>query len=498
MTLAARAEMGRWAWSSDALDFDSDGWEDLYVVNGMFTRADGDADVDLDSFFWRQVVARVAARPASRARPTTTAGAPPTACWSADGSQAQHERNVLLRNDGQGGFDEVSGSVGLDLDQDGRSFAVLDYDRDGDPDLALMAAALLAAAPPLPQRLSRGGRAAAGPAPRRARRSNRDAVGARVTVETDRLRRTRIVQAGSGFISQHSKELLFGLGRSQRIVKVTIVWPSGRTQDFCRRARSTTASGSRRAARPCGAEPFRAAPSTPPAAVAARPPRPRAEPSTGAWLYEPFPAPDFTLADLDGQERSLAALARAARGAPLLGDLGAAVPAALEELARQAPRWPPPAPRPGRGRRPARGRGQGPRGRAGLASRSLAASEEWPAPTRSSTATCSTAARTCALPTVFLLDAQGEIVKVYRDRIAASRILEDVPKIDAVSGRSAWRARCPSRAPSTRSPGERNYFQYGLELVRAGLRRAGRCRPSSARPGSTRARSRSTTWARCT
>ena len=30
--------MGRWAWSSDTLDFDSDGWEDLYVVNGMLTR----------------------------------------------------------------------------------------------------------------------------------------------------------------------------------------------------------------------------------------------------------------------------------------------------------------------------------------------------------------------------------------------------------------------------------------------------------------------------
>ena len=37
-TLDAHAQMGRWAWSSDALDFDSDGWDDLYIVNGMLTR----------------------------------------------------------------------------------------------------------------------------------------------------------------------------------------------------------------------------------------------------------------------------------------------------------------------------------------------------------------------------------------------------------------------------------------------------------------------------
>ena len=45
--LEARAEMGRWAWSSDALDFDSDGWEDLYIANGMLTREPRD---DLDGF----------------------------------------------------------------------------------------------------------------------------------------------------------------------------------------------------------------------------------------------------------------------------------------------------------------------------------------------------------------------------------------------------------------------------------------------------------------
>ena len=47
----------------------------------------------------------------------------------------------------------------------------------------------------------------------------------RVTVRTDQLRRTRIVQIGSGFLSQHSKELLFGLGKSRNVLEATIVWP---------------------------------------------------------------------------------------------------------------------------------------------------------------------------------------------------------------------------------------------------------------------------------
>ena len=34
-------------------------------------------------------------------------------------SIASQQRNVFLRNDGRGGFDDVSGAVGLDLDQDG-------------------------------------------------------------------------------------------------------------------------------------------------------------------------------------------------------------------------------------------------------------------------------------------------------------------------------------------------------------------------------------------
>ena len=55
----AGVEMGRWSWSSDAWDFDHDGFPDLYVASGMMSwnSALQPRAVDLNSFFWRQVVA---------------------------------------------------------------------------------------------------------------------------------------------------------------------------------------------------------------------------------------------------------------------------------------------------------------------------------------------------------------------------------------------------------------------------------------------------------
>ena len=51
-----------------------------------------------------------------------------------------------------------------------------------------------------------------------------------MTVETDSLRRTQFVQAGSGFISQHSKELLFGLGQSRGSRRSTFAGRAARRQ----------------------------------------------------------------------------------------------------------------------------------------------------------------------------------------------------------------------------------------------------------------------------
>lgn len=222
-TARAQVGMGRWSWSSDAWDFDHDGFADLYVVNGMIS---GPIRQDLNSFFWRQVVAKSpdGARPA----PEYEQG------WNAinelirsDYSWSGYERNVFYANRGDGTFEDISGAIGLDFREDGRAFALADFDHDGRhelllknrnaPQLRLMKNVIEGLPPAIALRL-------------RGTKSNRDAIGAAVTIETESGRQMRMLQAGSGFLSQHSKELFFGLGYSKGPVNVSIRWPSGRIE----------------------------------------------------------------------------------------------------------------------------------------------------------------------------------------------------------------------------------------------------------------------------
>ncbi len=45
-------------------------------------------------------------------------------------------------------------------------------------------------------------------------------------------RQTRLMQAGSGFLSQHSKDVFFGLGETKGPVRASIRWPSGLVQEL--------------------------------------------------------------------------------------------------------------------------------------------------------------------------------------------------------------------------------------------------------------------------
>ena len=224
----AGVERSGWSWSNHAWDFDHDGFLDLYIANGMIS---GPNRRDLESFFWRQVVSQspVSQQPAPRYEQG----------WNAinelirsDGTWAGYQRNVLYLNNRDGTFTSCAGAIGLDFPDDSRAFGLADYDHDGrlevflknrtGPQLRLLRCDLKEIGNSIAFRL-------------RGTKSNRDAIGAVVSIETEpgrQMRQIRLLEAGTGFCSQHSKEVFFGLGASNGPVRADIRWPSGLVQHF--------------------------------------------------------------------------------------------------------------------------------------------------------------------------------------------------------------------------------------------------------------------------
>ena len=294
--------------------------------------------------------------------------------------------------------------------------------------------------------------------------SSRDAIGARVTVETDRLRRTKVVNAGSGFLSQHSKELLFGLGPSRRVVRLTVEWPSGRRQEF-----TDVPLDHRVRIEEGGAPVVEPYASAPPLAADAAAPR-RQAPPRASWLFEPFPVPDVPLQDLEGRERSLSAL----RGRPAVllfwSAQASGSRAALLGLARGAAAL------------AQAGVGSlaisldGPADQAKVRAAARAASG-LPVAVASEEAALGFAIlnrhlfltrQPLTLPTVFLLDAAGRVVKVYREDVDVPSILRDAAAIEASPDERLARA-LPFGGTFESPPPHRNYIPYGRELLDQGL-----------------------------
>ncbi len=224
-TAASGAGIGRWSWSSDAWDFDHDGFADLYVTNGMISGPMRPGpNQDLNSFFWRQVVADSpnSAKPSEEYQQG----------WNtinelirADHTWSGYERNVFFANNRDGTFSDVSGAVDLDFIEDGRSFALADFDHDGRLEVFLknrsapQLRVMKNIAEDLPPSISFQLRGV---------KSNPDAIGAVVTIG----RQSRSLQAGSGFLAQQSKDVFFGLGETKGPISATIRWPSGLVQEL--------------------------------------------------------------------------------------------------------------------------------------------------------------------------------------------------------------------------------------------------------------------------
>jgi len=274
------AAMGRWAWSADGLDFDNDGSPEIFIATGMMTNA---SEKDLDSFFWRQVVAKspVANSPA----PDYENG------WNAinqlireDYSWCGREPNVFYKRiqpdgDRAARFVDLSGVSGVDFADDSRAFAATDIDGDGNLDIVLKSR-LGPQVRILRNNCGTGKRSIA--LRLRGVESNRDAIGARIEVNG----RVQYLNAGSGFLSQHSKRVHCGLGEAEA-AHVTITWPSGRKQQFA----NLRAGMCYQIAE--GSEQVQAVPFRPRVRIEAAPVQAVNRPEFGStWLLDPVPLPD--------------------------------------------------------------------------------------------------------------------------------------------------------------------------------------------------------------
>jgi hypothetical protein len=156
-----------------------------------------------------------------------------------------NERDSVYFNQGGKDFVNIAGITGLDDPGDGRSFAILDYDRDGWPDFVVASVT----APTVQlyrnqmgdkssgkvrknQMLAvrfMGGNHTAQPSKEW---SNRGGYGAMLTVDLDGTSLVREHRMGEGMAAQNSATMLIGIGERSAAKSLSVRWPSGKSQNI--------------------------------------------------------------------------------------------------------------------------------------------------------------------------------------------------------------------------------------------------------------------------
>ena len=172
------------------LDFDNDGYEDIFAANGHI-----EPDIN-------------------RIQPKVQYSEPP----------------LLFRNQGNGHFENVSSAVGPDFGRPlvARGAAYADFDHDGDLDILISTNN----GPALLYTNEGGNRDNWLTVRLNGTRSNRSGLGAVVRVESALGKQWRTVHSGSSYCSQSDLALTFGLARDRTVTSLTVDWPSGTRQHF--------------------------------------------------------------------------------------------------------------------------------------------------------------------------------------------------------------------------------------------------------------------------
>ena len=109
-----------WGWGAKFADFDNDGWEDLYVVNGL--RSAGPEN-------YLTVLLPMITAPHIDFSDVNNWPEIGNRTWSG------YQRKRLFQNRGDGTFREIAAVAGVNNDRDGRGVGIIDLDNDGRLDI---------------------------------------------------------------------------------------------------------------------------------------------------------------------------------------------------------------------------------------------------------------------------------------------------------------------------------------------------------------------------
>jgi enediyne biosynthesis protein E4 len=215
-----------WSWGCGAADFDNDGWVDLFVANGLESRA---SVRDYESEYWLHDRYVGSSEPDAavyyyfRGKFGRTRGR--------GQSYGGYERNRLYWNLAARRFIEMGHLAGVGSQQDSRNVVATDLDGDGRVDLVVTG---FGAWPDPTHRVwlyeNRWPEAGhwigfrfreGGP--------GRSPIGVRVRLAVGGETVQRQIVSGDSYRSQHPLVVHFGLGARQRIDRVDIRWTSGDT-----------------------------------------------------------------------------------------------------------------------------------------------------------------------------------------------------------------------------------------------------------------------------